>query len=272
MREGKIEQLTTPEDSMPINDFIEDDQGNLGQIISTEIISGQKLLKVKFSNNVSYFPFARIGKDLKLIKKADLPVPKGKSLDVFLQEHYALAEKKLLEKKKTLSLQALKEYIESNQTDLKFLRLTFDEKTGEELKKIIDEANEKHMVFRGDSRHPYAKSRLDRQERNKKGPFKNGFEEEGGKHGDVVHLTANSSMAVDYPPKETMPSDWDGQRFLYFIESEIIFDKIASLDLEDIDNDELITHDIPPEYIRYAIQFDDETKKVVEIFHNPLKK
>ena len=269
MNEKKIEQPVNQENSNFIDNFIKDGQGRLGQIIGIELISGQKLLKTKFSNNVAYFPASRIGKDLELVEKENLKIPENKSTDIFLQEQDVLFEKKKLENKKLINQKTLKKYIEDYHFGLEDLRINFDESLRNELEGIIEEANKENMVFRGDGRHPYAESKLDWQEDIKGGVFKKGFEIGNGKHGDAVYLSADISRAVDYPENELMPVDWDGQKFLYFIESEIVFKKIISLDLEDVENNEILTHKIPPEYIKYAIQFDDKTGKVIKVFYNP---
>ena len=182
-----------------------------------------------------------------------------------------LLRDKEYERKNNLTREMLEKYLKSYRFKLEELGLVFDKKIEKELREIIEISLAKNFVFRGDSRHPYAKSKYDKSMGIKKGIFEVGFNDEESQYGGV-YSTADIHRALDYPHEKDMPKEWDNQKFVYFIDSKAV----DYLDLRDAkeskNNNELVAGEIPPEYIEYAIQIDNKTGRVIEIFINNKKK
>lgn len=260
MNEKNLEIISNAENmSFSIGDFIQDDKERIGEIIGIDEINGEKLLKAKFSEHTGYFPLSRIGKDLIIVKREEISIPSEKTIEDFLRE-------KEFERRHKISQETLQRYIKSYKFKIEELGLIFDEKIEKELREIIEEALEKNYVFRGDGRHPYAKSLHDISERIEKGIFEVGLNSEEGKYDGYVYTTADINRALGYPYEGDMPSEWDKQKFIYFIDPKIIYQNI--IDLKDLENNQIRTLDIPPKFIKYAVQVDDQTNRVIEVFRN----
>ena len=262
MNKDNLEIISSTE-NMPfsIGDFIQDDREILGKIIGIEEIKGDKFLKAKFAEHIRYLPLSKVGQELTIIKKGEIHIPNGKTTEQFLQE-------KEFERRKKINQQTLQRYIKSYTFKAEDFGFIFDDKIKKELEKIIKEALEKDFVFRSDGRHPYAKSNYDISNELDKGIFKIGLNSMEGKFDGYVYSTADINRALEYPHKEDMPNEWDQQKFIYFIDPKIIYQNIISLDLKDLKNNEIRTLEIPPEFIKYAIQIDGQTNKILKIFHN----
>lgn len=262
MNEKNLEIISNVENvPFSIGDFIQDDKERLGKIVGVDEVNGEKLLKAEFLEHTGYFPLSRIGKDLIIVKKEEISMPSEKPIKEFLRE-------KEFDRRHRINQKALQKYIESYNFKLEELGLIFDKEIEKELREIIKEALEKHFVFRGDGRHPYAKSQYDRSKEIEKGIFEVGLNSEEGNYDGYVYTTADIDRALGYPYEGDMPDGWDKQKFIYLIDPKIIFRNIISLDLNDLENNEIRTLNIPPKFIRYAIQIDSQTNRITAIFSN----
>ena len=63
MNGNKIETRQNNENApFSVGDFIQDDQERIGEIMGTETIGGETLLKVKFAEHTGYYPIAKMEK------------------------------------------------------------------------------------------------------------------------------------------------------------------------------------------------------------------
>lgn len=244
-------------------DIVVDKKGGYGIIQGIEDTSHGEMVKVKFSDYEGFYPKHRFGEDMQIIPRQQFEVPNGETLEHYLKQLEDEAKYKI-------SKETLQSYIEQHQPhnieDLGLIITNNDQK--ERLTKILQDSIKRNCVFRGDAGHPYAQGKFDKSENIIKGVFEIGFRE-GGQYGKGVFVTADITKAKYYPDVEDMSSDWDQKRYIYFIDSKVIFDMISSINLRWIRNSELECENIPAESIPYAICVDGQSNKLLKIFKNP---
>ncbi|MBI2071351.1 MAG: sigma-70 family RNA polymerase sigma factor, partial [Elusimicrobia bacterium] len=248
-------------------DSVVDQDGRVGVVEGVETISYGEVVRVKLADHQRMVPLARF-------HEVFTPVAESAASP---DEIKTAAQKK----RREAIAQRLREHIAF------FNNRIYDDITGHpaadskiaaQLKEMMREAKERGYLFRGEGRHPYAKSAYDESEGTKEGIFQKGLKSHGRYYSGGLYLTANPQTALQYPEAKTMPADWDGEQYIYLIDPGFIYDDPDAVGFEL--NDELIeAGDVervsiigikkaPQESVVYAIKIDGQTQKITQVFKN----
>ncbi|MEK7617375.1 MAG: hypothetical protein AAB414_04960 [Patescibacteria group bacterium] len=146
------------------------------------------------------------------------------------------------------------------------------------IEQLQEELEDGDFVFRGDTRHPYAQSELDKKFGIAQGPFQEGLSPhpdiperrisiDGAKSaafdfetindvdqmGWITWTTPDPRKTLGYPILDDMPADWDRKAFVYIINARGLAEDPRYLDYDSGYN-EVISGPIPARFIHSAIE------------------
>jgi hypothetical protein len=172
-------------------------------------------------------------------------------------------------------LDIIKEHLNYSVDMLGFDNL--DENSRKRLSKLLREAQNMSAVFRGDFRHPFARSEMDKNIGyipNEKGIFFEGFVPTSEKYGPGIYTSPSLLEARSYPRTEDLPSSWDQTSFLYIIDPREIIEEMEPPEDETLPGieayPEFNAKTIPAESTFAAIEYNKATSHYIRSYKNAL--
>jgi hypothetical protein len=148
--------------------------------------------------------------------------------------------------------------------------LEFDDPAlDEQVTTILEEASAGHYVFRGDAKQPFPDSG-DMDKEAPSGIFAAGFIAKDEEDVAGIFTTPDLEKAIKYPESHNLLVEWTGSKYIYLIDpnglsvtgDNSIFRPEAEV-VADIE-----TGSIDPHFVRYAIEMQAGTRKVLNVFKN----
>ncbi len=145
----------------------------------------------------------------------------------------------------------------------------------ERVANLMQTAREKRFIFHTDTRHPLRVKPADRARGATAGIFDAGLVAQSDEPGFGVFTTPSVAIAMRYPERHEVPDDWDGKKYLYFVDIEGVIDdpERTHRELGVVVGDqpqlvEIESGTIAPNRIAHCLEIDSTDNRLLRIFSN----